>query len=456
MEAAKDVGTDRTVIWGAQGGDREPQCPLCRCTFNHIISDPLVVQVATVAEEFGREAAELRDRVSALESQLADARLAKRRADSDAADRANALTKVKVEADEKERALRSATADAAATADRLQRLAQAQAGYARIRQVLVRDRAAAAKAPEPPTAFVATTIDAVEGAEAPSWSERAVNVWSSSVAPLLSSSLSLSGRARPSPLPPRLADLDVVLTDEADFEVGERRGDRGSCRVWRARWRSRDRRTVALKLLRDGRWREAEVLRSLPAHRNIVSLEAIVTDTSGRRFMVLTPFVANDLHFLVAQRTLRHPGRVINQLVRAAYALARAGVAHRALRPSRVLVDKEETVVLVGFSSATRVGPRGESLEGTDDHDSLTTLLTCAPDYCAPELFATPTPGTVLDWRAVDRFALGAICTWLTDSLDASTNLRRLRPVFDALTALSPSARPQLDEVVLQLTGRDR
>ncbi len=173
-------------------------------------------------------------------------------------------------------------------------------------------------------------------------------------------------------------------------------------------WRGTDRvlgRTVALK--RIGRMpgatdtdlaraeREARLAASLN-HPHVVAVFDLVTD-GDERWLVMEYVVSRNLAQLVRERGPLSEREAAALLAQAADALAaahRAGIVHRDVKPSNILVTEDNQVKLTDF---------GIARSSTDLTLTQTGMMTGSPAYLSPEV-ASGLPAT----SASDVWALGA------------------------------------------------
>jgi len=206
----------------------------------------------------------------------------------------------------------------------------------------------------------------------------------------------------------------------AHYELLDKLGEGGMGALWRAR-DTRLNRTVAIKLLRDGRASDPELAQRLVQEAraacqlndpHIVTIFE-VDDSPGREFIAMEYVDGEPL----SARLRRGPlpiAEVARIAVEAAEGLAAAhaaGIVHRDLKPSNVMLSTTGRVKLLDFGLA-KVG--AEATSGGDSTDSLPTL-SAAPRTRTGAILGTPAymspeqaEGRKLDGRS-DVFSFGVM-----------------------------------------------
>ena len=205
------------------------------------------------------------------------------------------------------------------------------------------------------------------------------------------------------------------------YELLDKLGEGGMGALWRAR-DTRLNRTVAIKLLRDGRASDPEMAQRLVQEARAASQlndPHIVTifevdDSPGREFIAMEYVDGEPL----SSRLRRGPlpiAEVLRIAVEAAEGLAAAhaaGIVHRDLKPSNVMLSASGRVKLLDFGLAKVAA--GAAASGRDSTDSLPTLdavprtrtgaILGTPAYMSPE----QAEGRKLDARS-DVFSFGVM-----------------------------------------------
>jgi serine/threonine protein kinase/formylglycine-generating enzyme required for sulfatase activity len=263
-----------------------------------------------------------------------------------------------------------------------------------------------------------------------------------------------------------------------NYVLLEPAGAGGMGRVYRA-WHRRMKRAVALKVVapellrspaaRARFQREVEAVARL-SHPHIVSAFDAAEDC-GRHFLVMEYVAGRGLDALVKSEGPLRVERAISFLLQAARGLAHAhaaGVVHRDVKPSNLLVDAHDTVKVLDLGLA-RVAAEGGQTAG--DLTSQDVVLGTA-SYMAPEQATDPRR---TDARA-DVYGLGcslhflltgeppyrgatALETVLAHREQPIPSLRARRPdcppaldaLFHRMIAKRPEDRPVLPQVIAEL-----
>ena len=253
-------------------------------------------------------------------------------------------------------------------------------------------------------------------------------------------------RAQTKLLPPRYSDLRFVA-----------RGGMGE--IYRATDESLER-TVAVKVLaeryaadeeiRKRFTREALAAARLGGEPGTITIYD-VGEWEGRPFIVMQYLAGGSLEDVLKQEGRQEPGRALEWLAQAGFALDHAharGVVHRDVKPANLLLDRDRNVHVADFGIATAAGL-----------DSLTqtgTVLGTA-GYLAPEQAegrqAAP---------ASDRYALGVVGFELLtgsrpfrdDSVTAEAAAHVHAPV-PAASVREPAVPTQVDAVFLRALAKD-
>ncbi|MDI2125545.1 serine/threonine-protein kinase [Yinghuangia seranimata] len=260
------------------------------------------------------------------------------------------------------------------------------------------------------------------------------------------------------------------------YRLAARLGGGGMGEVWRARDQrldvdvaakrlvvdphatSQERRTALAYAAKESR--HAAVLRS---HPNVVAVHDVVEDDSGTPWTVMDLVEGPSLAQLLAAGERFAPdsaARIGRHVARALAAAHAAGIVHRDVKPSNVMLARDGRVLVVDF---------GIAKHSDDTRITRTGLTVGTVEYMAPERF----DGT--DAPAGDIWALGATVYELLEGISPfkrDTMMATIRaigaadpPLSDAAGWLcdpvlrmldkTPDARPTTDEAVVMLR-RDR
>lgn len=141
---------------------------------------------------------------------------------------------------------------------------------------------------------------------------------------------------------------------------------------------------------------------------------------------------------------------VVDQLLTALDAAHRAGVVHRDVKPSNVLLDEAGAVKLVDFGIALPLDESAGELTGTGQHIGT-------PTYMAPEVIAgnPPTP-------ASDLYAVGVLLHLLltgrppfAEATPIATAMAHVNAPVPDLRATRPETSPHLAAVVATAMAKD-
>jgi serine/threonine protein kinase len=256
------------------------------------------------------------------------------------------------------------------------------------------------------------------------------------------------------------------------YRLGERVGQGGMGRVWRARDEMLERPVAVKELWLDGpdaedlRTRRERALREARAsaridHPGVVRVYD-VAEEDDRLWIVMELVEAPSLERAVAEQGplgWRETVRIGLALAEALCRVHAAGVLHRDVKPGNVLLGPGRRVVLTDFGIAALQDAQGLTQGG---------LVIGSPEYMPPERATGRAPGPASDW-----WSLGAtLCTALTGHSPfarpsvAATLLAvvyeepelpgpdcPLTPLLSRLLAKDPALRPGADEIVAFLTA---
>eukprot|EP01103_Thecamoeba_quadrilineata_P003733 TRINITY_DN13485_c0_g1_i1.p1 TRINITY_DN13485_c0_g1~~TRINITY_DN13485_c0_g1_i1.p1 ORF type:complete len:465 (-),score=76.10 TRINITY_DN13485_c0_g1_i1:57-1451(-) len=199
-----------------------------------------------------------------------------------------------------------------------------------------------------------------------------------------------------------------LLRKISDFDIRERRGSHLHSPVWRAMWLPTDS-EVALKRFQFDQdssitesFREAMILFRID-HPFILKLDGIVSGGEWGRFYIQFPFYEYDLASFLSLHTFdsAQVPRVLHQILSATYHLHTGQVAHRDIKPTSLLWDREhQRIKLCSFSSACSLLSEPSHLPESRIHFGW-----------APELIYKRSSD--IDWKAADMWSVGWIFAYL-------------------------------------------
>jgi serine/threonine-protein kinase len=262
---------------------------------------------------------------------------------------------------------------------------------------------------------------------------------------------------------------DLIGQTLGHFRVDARLGRGGMGAVYRA-WDASLEREVALKVLlaasdsaRERFLREARVQAKLK-HPNVVPIH-YVGQQGDVSFLVMDVIDGESLSDVLARQGVLTEARALDVADAIASALAAgsdAGLVHRDVKPSNILIDKSGRILLADFGLAKTVTLDGAISAPTTDAPDKSGTLTRAgailgtPAYLAPE----QARGDVVDFRA-DMYALGVT---LYEALtgqppftgeNAAALLRQhLNEEPIKPRTLAPQLRPSVEALVMQLLAK--
>jgi predicted ATPase len=269
-----------------------------------------------------------------------------------------------------------------------------------------------------------------------------------------------AGEAPPCPAGPRAEAPPEV----PGYEVLSLLGRGGMGEVYRARQQSLGR-LVALKFLpaecvRDPVWlarfrREALTASSLN-HPNICTIYD-TGESAGRPFLSMELIQGRTLDELVGQRRpMEELARCIGQAARALAAAHAAGVVHRDVKPTNLMVRDDGVVKVLDFGLARRLATAGpSSLSAGRDTDPGTRVGTLL--YMSPEQGRAEPVGA-----ATDIFGLGLVLyelatgqhPFLADSTFSTLHAIAAQPPLPP-ARLNPEVPAALNALIVQMLAKD-
>jgi len=277
--------------------------------------------------------------------------------------------------------------------------------------------------------------------------------------------------------PPSTASDALVGRTLGHFRVGARLGRGGMGAVYRA-WDASLEREVAVKVLigevagserrRDGDasaqarfLREARVQAKL-RHPNVVPIH-FVGQEGDVSFLVMDVVDGESLAGVLAREGVLGESRALDVADAIAAALdagSAAGLVHRDVKPSNILVQRDGRVMLADFGLAKTIDHAPIAREGGASESSALThagSILGTPAYLAPE----QARGEPVDFRA-DMYSLGVT---LYEALtgqppftgeNASALLRQhVSEAPIAPRVLAPTLRPAVESLVMRLLAKD-
>jgi serine/threonine protein kinase len=205
--------------------------------------------------------------------------------------------------------------------------------------------------------------------------------------------------------------------------------------------------------------REAQAAARLN-HPNVVRMYDVV-EAAGRPWIVMEYVPSRSLHDVVATQGRLPPEEVariglgVLAALRAAHS---AGVLHRDVKPSNVLLTEDGRVVLTDFGLAT--------VEDSDTTITRTGLILGSPAYIAPERAGDGTAGPASDlwslgatlYAAVEgqspfqrSSALATLAALATEEVPPAVHAGPLRPALEGLLHKDPEVRIGTDEAERRL-----
>ena len=177
-------------------------------------------------------------------------------------------------------------------------------------------------------------------------------------------------------------------------------------------------------------YREISILHKLSGHDNIVHISEIFSSTNERDIFMVYEYMNSDLLSAIRSNALRavHKELVMWQLLSALKYIHSAGVIHRAIEPSNILINNRCDVKIAGFSRARLVGSREDEFDLTD---YISSRWYKSPEQLISSKHYTP---------AVDMWGAGCVLA----------EMMTMKPLFTGTSTIA-----QIDQV-LNFTGRPK
>ena len=182
-------------------------------------------------------------------------------------------------------------------------------------------------------------------------------------------------------------------------------------------------------------YREVMYLEALKGHDNIVDMRRMFHSADDRDLYIEFEYCEADLYGVIRANILQesHKRYLTYQLLRGLKYLHSAGLVHRDVRPSNILVRPDCSLKIADLGNCRSVEP-GEGILGGPPPDTLMTEYTSARWYRAPEVLL----GSHDYGKAVDMWGAGCCLA----------EMIRLEPIFPGTSTLD-----QIKQI-LALTGR--
>ncbi|EGC33180.1 hypothetical protein DICPUDRAFT_98641 [Dictyostelium purpureum] len=173
-------------------------------------------------------------------------------------------------------------------------------------------------------------------------------------------------------------------------------------------------------------FREPMILYTLN-HSNILKLESITRDDGGKYFSVLSPFVQNDLEYVLLSNqtnnnkispttlTFANMKYILYQLISAVYYLHSRDLVHRDIKPTSILLLNDNQLKLCSFGLAASTFSNSSSISFPNYPPSSYGYL--SPEFICSVLmlekeklsFSSPSSSSDIDWKAFDMWSIGCI-----------------------------------------------
>jgi tRNA A-37 threonylcarbamoyl transferase component Bud32 len=225
--------------------------------------------------------------------------------------------------------------------------------------------------------------------------------------------------------------VELVYDDVRHTELAYKRWERASAET-RFRLKQQYRRALTVR------------------HPNVVRLYELFAE-GDETCLTMEAVLGVDVRTYV--QTSRQPSTVavlldvLRQLTNALVTLHAAGIVHRDVKPSNVLVEADGRVVLLDGGFAW---PRESQFDALDEH-----ALTCTIPYLAPECLQGALPSVESDWYGFGALAAELIAGQPPFAGSLETMLRAKDDPFTSLCSAYPDVPPELEALVCALLQRD-
>jgi len=229
------------------------------------------------------------------------------------------------------------------------------------------------------------------------------------------------------------------MTDEIDasvhlqFEITKKLGKGAYGVVWKGTDKS-TKKAVAVKKCFDAfrnstdaqrTYREVMYLQALKGHENIVQLLHIISAENHQDLYLIFECMETDLHVAIRANILQeiHRKFIIYQVLKALKYMHSAGLIHRDMKPSNILLNSKCEVKLCDFGLMRSISSVGEAKQ----------LLT---DYVATRWYRSPEVlvGCTQYSQAIDLWALGCILGEMISGspiFQGTDTLRQLKKIIE-------------------------
>uniref|UniRef100_A0A7S2HNI7 Mitogen-activated protein kinase n=1 Tax=Haptolina brevifila TaxID=156173 RepID=A0A7S2HNI7_9EUKA len=207
------------------------------------------------------------------------------------------------------------------------------------------------------------------------------------------------------------------------YEVQSKLGKGAYGIVWRAVDKKRSKADVALKKIFDAfqnatdaqrTYREIMFLQEMAGHENIVTLLSVLKADNDRDIYLVFEYMETDLHSAIRANILQevHKQYIVWQSLKALKYMHSAGLLHRDMKPSNLLLNSDCLMKICDFGLArsvqddSEVGASGsDAAGGTIEKEAMMTDYVATRWYRAPEILL----GSAQYSLSVDMWSMGCI-----------------------------------------------